>query len=101
MFESVVSYIEKEKDDFSLTIFYDILSTLHRDLNHSIALIFKQLIRLVDLRKRIGMRDQRLGIELVFYIYYTAKSVLFQMHNMNMATDFSVALFFVYCSPFL
>ena len=26
MFESVVSYIEKEKDDFSLTIFYDILS---------------------------------------------------------------------------
>ena len=25
MFESVVSYIEKEKDDFSLTIFYDIL----------------------------------------------------------------------------
>ena len=26
MFESVVGYIEKEKDDFSLTIFYDILS---------------------------------------------------------------------------
>ena len=26
MFESIVSYIEEEKDDFSLTIFYDILS---------------------------------------------------------------------------
>ena len=26
MFENVVSYIEKQKDDFSLTIFYDILS---------------------------------------------------------------------------
>ena len=40
------------------------LSTLHRDLNNSVAFIFKKLIRLVDLRQRIGVRDQRLGIEL-------------------------------------
>ena len=41
-----------------------IVITLHRDLNNSVAFIFKQLIRLVDRRQRIGMRDQRLGIEL-------------------------------------
>ena len=39
-------------------------STLHRDLNDSVAFIFKQLIRLGDLCERIGMRDQRLGIKL-------------------------------------
>jgi len=40
------------------------ISTLHRDLNNSVAFIFKQFICLVDLRERIGMRNQRLGIEL-------------------------------------
>ena len=29
------------------------ISTLHRDLNHTVAFMFKQLIRLVDLRERI------------------------------------------------
>ena len=41
-----------------------IVIALHCDLNHSVTFIFKQLIRLVDLRERIGVRDQRLGIEL-------------------------------------
>ena len=38
--------------------------TLHRNLNNAVTFIFKQLICLVDICKRIGMSDQRLGIEL-------------------------------------
>jgi hypothetical protein len=41
-----------------------LLLTLHRDLNHPVAFAFKELIRLVNFRKWIGVRDQRLGIEL-------------------------------------
>ena len=34
------------------------------DLDHAVALVFKEFVCLVDLRERIGVRDQRLGVEL-------------------------------------
>ena len=56
-------YRNNEKSDTLNTVplYY---STLLRDLDDSVALIVKQFIRFIDLRERIGIRDQRLGIEL-------------------------------------
>lgn len=44
-------------------IFSRLGSALHRNLNHTVALSFEQLIGILDLRKRVSMRNERFGIE--------------------------------------